>query len=63
MLQNARVTAFTVFELLRENQQGKKNYFFCSAENCNENYIGESAQQLGEKLDVKKRPVKPKLFN
>ena len=22
MLQNARVTAFTVFELLRENQQG-----------------------------------------
>ena len=24
MLQNARVTAFTLFELLRENQQGSK---------------------------------------
>ena len=24
MLQNARVAAFTVFELLRENQQGKE---------------------------------------
>ena len=23
MLQNARITAFTVFELLKENQQGK----------------------------------------
>ena len=23
---------------------------FCSAENCNENYIGESARQLGEKV-------------
>ena len=24
MLQNARVTAFTIFELLKENQQGVK---------------------------------------
>ena len=27
MLQNSRVTAFTVFELLRENQLGVLNYF------------------------------------
>ena len=26
MLQNARLTAFTVFEILRENQQGEGNY-------------------------------------